>query len=73
VFRSKEVPIGSIFGLGGPEIIAMIAGPMCLAVVALGVYWLVVSETRKNSNRLARLEEENRRLNEEIRKLTKES
>jgi hypothetical protein len=57
--------------MNGPEV--MIAGGMCLGVVAIGVAWLVVSVTGKNSNRLARLEEENQRLHEEIRKLQKES
>jgi hypothetical protein len=54
-----------LFGLGGPEMIALLFGGLCFAGVMAGVLVMIISLTGKNAKRLAALEEENRRLREE--------
>jgi hypothetical protein len=57
-----------IFGLGGPEVIALLCMGLCVGGV-IAVVVLTSSLNTKNSNRLTALEEENRRLRDEIERL----
>jgi hypothetical protein len=58
----------ALFGLGGPEIVALlvIGGLVCGApILALAIVFFVTRQS-KTPDRLSVLEEENRRLREEI-------